>query len=54
MMSDFNNDCKDDSRSACTLKDIIRDLDNLNDRDLRLLDDLLDRIIRCRSRRSDC
>ena len=59
-MSDFNDDCKDDgrrdcdSRSACTLKDIIRDLDNLNNRDLCLLDAVLDRIIRCRTRRSDC
>ncbi len=60
-MSDFNDnffkedDCKDDdrkdrdSKSACTLKDIIRDLDKLNNRDLRLLDALIDRILRCRS-----
>lgn len=37
------------SKSACALKDIIDDLDNLNNRDLRTLDDLIDRILCCHS-----
>lgn len=43
------------SRSACALKDIIDRLDDLDDDDLRILDELLDRIISCRSNRHhDC
>ena len=37
-----------DSKSACALKEIIDLLDCLNEKDLRVLDALLDRIICCR------
>lgn len=56
-MSRFDNDvsgaendrCDCGSRSACALKDIIDDLDNLNNRDLRILDEVIDRILCCHS-----
>ncbi len=38
-----------DPRSACALKCIIDKLDDLNDDDLSILAELLDRIIECRS-----
>ncbi len=38
-----------DPRSACALKDIIDRLDDLNKQDLRILADLIDRILCCRS-----
>ena len=49
----FRND-RDDHRSACALKRIIDLLDDLNDEDLRILDAILDRIIKCHSDRNDC
>ena len=46
---DRDRDCDGhDRRSACALKRIIDLLDCLNQRDLRVLDAVLDRIIRCR------
>lgn len=41
--------CHCDSRSACALKDIIDNLDDLNNQDLRTLDNLIDRLLCCRS-----
>lgn len=37
------------SKSACVLKDIIDDLGELNNRDLRTLDEIIDRILECNS-----
>ena len=41
--------CKCNDRSACALKEILDDLDRLNNRDLRTLAELIDRILCCRS-----
>ncbi len=41
-----NDKC--DARSACALKEILDDLDRLNNRDLRTLAELIDRILCCR------
>lgn len=43
-MSSVNN-----SNSACTLKDIIDSLDDLSMQDLYLLQELISRILSCRS-----
>ena len=47
-MSCCSNDSGCDSRSACVLKCIIGELDNLNNTDLRTLADLVDRLLCCR------
>lgn len=47
--SNSNSNCGCDSRSACALKDIIDDLDDLNTKDLCTLKCLIERLLCCRS-----
>lgn len=49
-ISDFENNSRScNSTSACALRNIINMLDDLNTRDLRTLDQLIDRLLCCRS-----
>jgi hypothetical protein len=48
-MSCCSNSCDNSNSSACTLKDIVNELDNLNTQDLCVLKKLVDRLVSCNS-----